>query len=321
MDLISVVIPTFNRGNLIVRSVNSVLNQTYSNVEVIVVDDGSSDNTFDLISKINDKRLKYYKLESNKGANFARNYGISKASGKYIAFHDSDDVFRPDKLRLQLENMKRNKSFLDFCKVCINLSSDDSFILPNDDMDKEFNNDSFLNVLCKGNFISTQAILVKREVLDKINFDDSLPRFQDYDLVIRICSKYKVSYTNDILVDLYRQDDSISNSSLKLKKACLIMLRKDYNLSIEQNDILNETLIKWFTMDDFNQLNDKLFKLEKEYQSLNENNTLIENKYNELLLSYDKIIKERDEFINNYHMVVNSKRWKFINKFFHFFGK
>lgn len=116
-EKISVVIPTYNRAKTINKSIKSVLNQTYTNIEVIVVDDCSTDNTETIIKKIKDKRVKYYKLDCNKGACFARNYGIKKATGNYIAFQDSDDIFEKNKLEKQYENIKKNKSDLNFCRI------------------------------------------------------------------------------------------------------------------------------------------------------------------------------------------------------------
>lgn len=97
--MVSVIIPSYNRENTIVRAVNSVLNQTYKDIEVIVVDDCSKDRTLELLSSIKDERLKFFKLEKNSGACVARNFGIEKANGEFIAFQDSDDEWLPEKLK------------------------------------------------------------------------------------------------------------------------------------------------------------------------------------------------------------------------------
>ena len=88
---VSVIIPTYNRAYRITTSIQSVLNQTYSELEVIVVDDGSTDNTEEVVSAIGDSRLKYHRLEENKGAANARNIGVSLAHNDVIAFNDSDE--------------------------------------------------------------------------------------------------------------------------------------------------------------------------------------------------------------------------------------
>ena len=121
-DKISVIIPTYNRAKSIIDSINSVLKQTYHNLEIIIIDDGSTDNTESLISNLNDDRIKYVKLNENKGANFARNEGIKIASGKYITFQDSDDLYHLDKIERQYKNLIKKKSDFDFCMVCLHFN-------------------------------------------------------------------------------------------------------------------------------------------------------------------------------------------------------
>ena len=115
-DLISVIIPTYNRAHLIKRSAESVLNQTYKNIELIIVDDGSTDNTKEVIDSIKDERIVYIKQE-NQGCCAARNKGIDTAKGKYIAFQDSDDVWHLDKLEKQIQILKENNVDVVFCKI------------------------------------------------------------------------------------------------------------------------------------------------------------------------------------------------------------
>src|SRR6516225_1088149 len=99
---VSVVLPTFERANTLLRSVTSVLEQTYPNLELIVVDDGSTDRTAALIGDIKDARLKYVRLARNRGQAVARNVGISESQGVLIAFQDSDDTWQIDKLERQV---------------------------------------------------------------------------------------------------------------------------------------------------------------------------------------------------------------------------
>jgi len=100
---VSVIIPTYNRAHLVGRSIQSVINQTYQDFEIIVVDDGSTDNTEDIIKEFQkkDKRIKHIKHNKNKGGSAARNTGIRAARGEYIAFLDSDDEWMPTKLEKQ----------------------------------------------------------------------------------------------------------------------------------------------------------------------------------------------------------------------------
>jgi glycosyltransferase involved in cell wall biosynthesis len=111
--LVSVVMPTFNTLEFISQAVDSILIQSHKNIELIIVDDGSTDGTQDYIMALKDVRINYHRFESNRGVIFARNYAISLAKGQFIALMDSDDISDPDRIRIQLEYMNRND--LDVC--------------------------------------------------------------------------------------------------------------------------------------------------------------------------------------------------------------
>ena len=110
-ELVSVIMPTYNSATYIRQSIGSVLRQTYIHWELIIVDDNSKDETVELINEIKerDRRVRYYKLKQNRGPAHARALGTYFARGKYIAFLDSDDIWTPEKLKIQIEWMKRNK--------------------------------------------------------------------------------------------------------------------------------------------------------------------------------------------------------------------
>jgi len=233
--MISVIIPTYNRANLIRRSINSILKQTYQNLEVIVVDDGSTDNTPLEIKRIQDNRIKYIKLIENKGGSNARNIGIKKARGKYISFQDSDDLYYPNKLEKQIQNIIIKKSNLDFCKIKVIYNSSLSLFYPNKRQEKSIlKGKIFDELVSKGNFISTQAILVQKNFMRKFFFDTNMPRLQDYEVILRMIPKVKISYTPNVLVDLQMQKDSVTQSKVKLKKAISILLTKKFNFNLNQ---------------------------------------------------------------------------------------
>ena len=238
--LISVIIPTYNREKLIVESIKSVLRQTYSKIEIIVIDDGSTDNTEKEINKLKDKRIKYVKLSQNLGAPYARNIGIKLAKGKYISFQDSDDIYHTNKLKKQMKNILKNKSDFDFCKILVNINSTYRYVIPDNTQEKAIiENRIFDGLLTYGNFISTQSILVKKTFIENLLFDVNMPRLQDYDLVLRLIRNLNVSFTNETLVDLYLQTNSITSSKIKLKLAIQKLLNKDFNLNIEQKKIFD----------------------------------------------------------------------------------
>ena len=164
MEKVSVIIPSYNRANLIERSVRSVLNQTYKNIEVIVIDDGSKDNTEEIVKAINDERLRYYKQE-NGGAAKARNNGVSLATGEYIAFHDSDDVWREDKLMKQMSFLKENPIYgMVYCNFMFHKMDGSSNIIPRDiNVIGELDGDIFFTLLIN-NTVGAPTMLMKKEL-------------------------------------------------------------------------------------------------------------------------------------------------------------
>lgn len=215
--LVSVIIPTYNRGRLILDSINSVLNQTYKNIELIVVDDCSTDDTEKTVKSIDDSRIKYIKLEKNSGACVARNKGIEISRGEFIAFNDSDDLWLPEKINSQLDFLYENNAEISFCKMECR-TPENNFIhnFPNIEFDRKI---SYKDLL-KYNCASTQTIFGKSECFRNVMFDARMPRLQDWDEVLRLSQKYRIFYQNEILVNTFFQKDSISTHP---EKAVLAM--------------------------------------------------------------------------------------------------
>ena len=287
-EKISVIIPTYNREKTIKDAINSVLNQTYDNLEVIVVDDGSTDNTEKIIKKIKDKRLKYIKQKKNSGACVARNVGIAKSKGQYIAFQDSDDIYYKNKLELQYNNMKQEGSDFDFCKLTL-FDSNNRIVLPTEKQIKSIEENNMINELCYGNYVSTQTIMVKADIIKKTNFDISLPRLQDYDLALRLIPECKVSFTNKKLVNLYVQSDSIGNDNEKLKLAIAIMINKKYNITELQEKQLNKSLNELYVE-----------RIQNKYQ----------RQINEIQEQMNNLNSELEFYKSEFNKVINSKTWK-----------
>ena len=108
--LVSCVLTTYNRSKILKRAITSVLNQTYTNIELIIIDDNSKDNTSDVVKIINNKRIKYIRNTSNKGLSYNRNLGASLSKGEFVAFIDDDDEWFPLKIEKQLLIFERDKS-------------------------------------------------------------------------------------------------------------------------------------------------------------------------------------------------------------------
>lgn len=221
--LVTVIIPTYNRAKTIERSINSVLSQSYSNLELIVVDDGSSDNTKSVVENIDDSRVRYI-WQNNSGACAARNNGINNARGENIAFNDSDDTWKPNKLEKQLEVVTKTGADVVFCKLSIPVKNGYKKLQP------EGINEGFVNFRKNSVAgIGTQTLLFKKKVLTKFRFDEEIPRFQDLEILINIMNSrnYELYCINESLLDDYKVSrDSISVNSNKLITALEILERK-----------------------------------------------------------------------------------------------
>lgn len=224
--MISVIIPVYNRENTVRQAIESVLMQTVRDIEVIVVDDGSTDASEKVIKSILDKRLRYVKQE-NSGACIARNKGIKIAKGQYIAFHDSDDIWHKRKLEKQIEIFKKYNPDVVFCKL--NQIRNNGLVIQMPQKVKE----GFLNPIVNLFGIGTQTIIAKKEVLQEFTFDSSLPRFQEFELLYRISQKYSIYCLNEGLVDYYIGDDSISRNPERLYQACEIISNKHPELKMK----------------------------------------------------------------------------------------
>ncbi len=194
---VSVIIPTYNRKKFLKHAINSVIKQTYQNLELIIIDDGSSDKTIEYLKK---KKLKYFK-QNNKGVSAARNKGIKKASYDWIAFLDSDDRWHPKKMENQINYLIKNPKY----KVC---HTDEIWIknslrINQHKKHKKFGGKIFDKCLemCK---ISPSSVIIKKEIFQKIGlFNEKLPACEDYDLWLRISAKFPILYLNEKLTIKY----------------------------------------------------------------------------------------------------------------------
>ncbi len=203
---ISVIIPTRNRLTLLKRAIKSVLAQTLNNIEIIVVDDCSTDGTENYIRNEKIDCLRYIRLEYKSGGAAARNSGIKEAKGKHIAFLDDDDEWLPDKLQKQLDCFGKNKD--------IGICYTGRRIIRNDDSIKGLartysfshpSDEDHYRAIMKDNFVGvTSSVMIPRDILLQINgFDEKLPCYQDYELFIRILKNNKAAGINEPLVNYY----------------------------------------------------------------------------------------------------------------------
>lgn len=222
--LITVIIPTYNRETTILNAIKSVLEQTYTNIEVLIIDDGSTDNTEKLVTNVNDKRVTFIK-QKNKGACSARNNGILHAKGEYIAFNDSDDIWFRKKLEKQLAVIQKTNADVVFCKLAL-VSQGKNILMPS-------TKEGFLN-LSKDSLdgIGTQTLIFRKKVLNDFKFNEKMPRLQDFELLLRILEseKYTVYCMNQGLVYYNISSDSISANPQKFEQAVQLIVSSRNNL-------------------------------------------------------------------------------------------
>ncbi|NJL52681.1 MAG: glycosyltransferase family 2 protein, partial [Hydrococcus sp. SU_1_0] len=187
-QLVSVIIPTYNRADLILRAIASVVAQSYANLEIIVVDDASSEDIPEAIAQIDDPRLKYIRHDTNLGGSVARNTGIKHAQGQFVAFLDSDDVWLPDKLQSQLAgitNLKEVDNLVCYSKF---QSSPKVFyaqsVFPKRGKQPQ---ETITDYLWAGSGeMLTSTLLISRSLALKTLFEPGLIKHQDLDFVIRL---------------------------------------------------------------------------------------------------------------------------------------
>lgn len=205
--LVSIIIPTFNRGYLIRRALKSCLNQSYANIEVVVVDDCSSDNTEEIVNSLKDKRIRYFRNSKNMGGCFSRNKGIELSRGDYINFLDDDDELREDKIELQLKKFEESKVKNLGVVVC-----DVEYFRTDLKCVKRNRARGYVySSLLKSYYVyGIHSMLIRREVFEKVSYDDKLDSNQEYDLTIQIGRYFNFDYVPRVLALVYESSNQIS---------------------------------------------------------------------------------------------------------------
>jgi glycosyltransferase involved in cell wall biosynthesis len=227
MPRVSVVIPTHNRCSFLQSAIQSVLNQTFQDFEIIVVDDASDDGTPALIASFTDPRISSIRHDTTKGQGVTRNHGIKRASGEFIALLDDDDEWLPEKLAKQVRLLDSSP-----CQVGLiytglyTMDPSNRRVLSIVDPEKR---GDMLEELWRRNWIGTcSSVLIRRVVFDKVGlFDEKLPAKADYDLWIRIAKEFAIDYISDPLV-LFRtrHNTRISTNHQAVVEGMEVQLRR-----------------------------------------------------------------------------------------------
>jgi len=211
--LVSVVIPTYNRADLIGESIRSVIEQTHSNWELIVIDDGSEDNTREVVSEFSDNRISYFSIEHCGIFGKVRNEGLKKSKGGYVAFLDSDDLWSPDKLEIQLRLLNEYPEAA-FVFNNITIFGTRQYSSP-PDYDELFVGSILLSMLEETRFVFyPSALLFRRNpIVSKLGLmDETLSYGTDTKYFLNMSQFFKGIFTNKRLVKIRRHERSTSET-------------------------------------------------------------------------------------------------------------
>lgn len=220
---VSVIVPTYNRAHLLKKTIDSILNQTYKELELIVVNNCSIDDTEDVVKSFKDDRVHYFKNQNNGVIAVNRNFGIKKSSGEYIAFCDDDDVWLHNKLEKQVNYLRDHPEYqLVYSNAVIideNGEQKGLLLIP-----ESFKEGYIFDELLEDNFMPQSTILVRRTIFEAIGFfseDPHLKAAEDYQYWLKASIRYKVGSLNEPLV-MYRihpmaESRNVNRTQLKLK--------------------------------------------------------------------------------------------------------
>ena len=236
-SLVSIIIPTYNRAPLLKRAVQSVLRQTYTNFEIIVIDDASTDDTEKVVTSFNESRVKYLKNNSNKGPAASRNKGICLAEGEFVAFLDDDDEFLPTKLEKQIKKfaVSPREVGVVYCGI---LHVYGKLVMYKRMPKGRIKFEASLHPQSMGWPVITG--LIKRKCFEKTGlFDESLLDREDWDMLIRMSKYYQFDYVEDILYTRYIHGYQITTNLTRRIKGRETIITKYYEEFLKYPDLLS----------------------------------------------------------------------------------
>jgi len=225
-EFVSVVLPTWNRASSLRRAIRSVLDQTHRNLELIVVDDGSTDWTPALVAALAEPRLRYLRLARNRGQSAARNAGIAACRADLIAFQDSDDVWMPEKLARQLEALRAGADLAGvYCDLRRCQADGQVFVMPAPDLAVGRYFDKRPR-LYQSFGIGIQSCLLRRAVLvEAAGFREDMKCYEDLELLLRLAWRHRLLRIPEPLVDYVESMHSVSRNAEEDRRARAKLLR------------------------------------------------------------------------------------------------
>ncbi len=245
MPQVSVIIPAYNAEKTILATINSVLNQTYEDFELIVVDDGSTDKTVELVKTISDPRMKVFSYP-NGGTSVARNRGIEQASGDYLSFIDHDDMWVDDKLESQLAIFREQPDIGAVYSWTIHMQDYKESISLHPSSKSTIEGDVYLELLMYNFTESGSNILIRREVIDEIggftpNLDTS-----DWEFCLRVAAKFKFGVSPRYHILYRRVIGSMSYNLHRMEEATIQVWERAFTMDSPELDSLSSIELQDF---------------------------------------------------------------------------
>lgn len=239
-ELISVIIPTYNRVGLLGRSIQSVLSQTYSNLELLIIDDCSWDNTGEFVKSLSDERIRYHRNDHNMGLAGAKNVGASLAKGELLAFQDDDDEWLPDKL-MRLMEVWEKESSEETGMIYHEMQEQGATVyIPSRDIPLEWKSTEIFRHMLLYPMIGATASLIRKSCLDELGgFNEKLGSIEDYEFYLRMAKKYKILFVGEPLMIIYDTPGSVNKRFKSKIDTELHVLDTMYD-SLCQYDILQK---------------------------------------------------------------------------------
>ena len=319
--LISVIIPTYNSSCLLRDTIDSILNQTYENIEVIVIDDGSTDSTKEILQSYTDKRIKSIFLEKNMNVCNAGNIGFKQAKGKYIALVGHDDIWKEDKLQKQILFMEYNINY-GLCFTWANIINENKKIVneKNNELYNLFCSRNYSSSYClykllsQGNFLCAPSVLIRSEMLKKVGYYHyGFVQLQDYDLWIRFLMNSYYMYIMPEKLTYYRWFDDKNKNLSGLNQRKRIRIYNETSLIIDYSiwNMDKSIFIKTFfdNLTGIDKLNDKDIICKKVMLLLKMNNKYVIKRLAEVLEDDEcrKILEESYNFTLKDFYELNTK--------------
>lgn len=243
---VSIIIPAYNSARFLEEAIESVFAQTYKDYETIVIDDGSTDNTQEVLAPYLD-RIQYI-YQHNRGASSARNTGISHSQGEYIAFLDADDIWLPEKLSTQVEYLNNNQDIALVYSLVLWVDVHGKPLDKRNRLSGRLPAGDVFNILYIRNFIITSSVMVRRRLLGTVGlFDESLTHAEDHELWLRIASKFKVCGIDKYLCQYRVTPQSLSerNRNAGTTFGCKRrVIEKHYKLSHDAGRPISQALYR-----------------------------------------------------------------------------